>query len=138
MTADNQGSCKTCEVLANRIAELERKLACSRAEAIEDAINILNDMQLYTAFDAVEPIRSLATAPSGYVCVPVEPTDEMVNAFLTWPLPKDFSPDCGVYFKPKVEATWITPEWPSGTNLLTASQAREMLAHVLDAARGEK
>lgn len=46
--------------------------------------------------------------------------DEMVNRFLTWPLPADVYPDG-------------TPGQPGrcGTNLLTAAQAEAMLEHVL-------
>lgn len=54
-------------------------------------------------------------------------TDEMVNRFLNWRLPEDFVPDGGVSFqKPNHPMSW-----PVGTNLLTASQARRMLEHVL-------
>lgn len=51
----------------------------------------------------------------------MKPTDEMVNRFLAWPVPADVHPDG-------------TPGQPGriGTNLLSAAQAREMLAHVLD------
>lgn len=59
-------------------------------------------------------------------------TDEMVNRFLAWKLPKDFNPDGGIRFVPYPPAD--TPEnafWPVGTNLLTAEQARAMLEHVL-------
>lgn len=46
--------------------------------------------------------------------------DELVNRFLTWPVPADVYPDG-------------TPGQPgrTGTNLLTAAQARQMLTHVL-------
>lgn len=54
-------------------------------------------------------------------------TDEMVNRFLSWNLPADFMPDCYIAFKhPGGNASW-----PSGTNLLNAAQAREMLEHVM-------
>ena len=52
-------------------------------------------------------------------------TDEMVNRFLSWNLPQDFNPDGGIAFE------CGTGPWPSGTNLLNAHQAREMLEHVL-------
>ncbi len=52
-----------------------------------------------------------------------------VNRFLSWRVPEDFYPDCYVTFdKDKALAT---NQWPIGTNLLTATQARAMLAHVL-------
>ncbi len=51
-------------------------------------------------------------------------TDEMVNRFLQWPVPADVYPD-GIAGQPD----------RSGTNLLTAIQARAMLEHVLADAR---
>jgi hypothetical protein len=49
-------------------------------------------------------------------------TDELVTRFLTWPVPADVYPDG-------------TPGQPgrTGTNLLTAEQAKQMLTHVLAA-----
>lgn len=50
-------------------------------------------------------------------------TEEMINRFLSWPLPKDVCSDpCA-----------SLPGYPNrcGTNLLTANQARAMLEHVL-------
>ncbi len=46
--------------------------------------------------------------------------DELVSRFLTWPVPADVHPDG-------------TPGQPgrTGTNLLTAEQAKQMLGHVL-------
>lgn len=46
--------------------------------------------------------------------------DDLVNRFLTWPVPADVYPDG-------------TPGQPgrTGTNLLTAEQAKQMLTHVL-------
>lgn len=48
------------------------------------------------------------------------PTDDQVSRFLTWPVPADVYPDG-------------TPGQPgrTGTNLLTAPQAKAMLEHVL-------
>lgn len=52
----------------------------------------------------------------------------MVDAFLSWKLPTDFSPDCGISFaplgKPHPDALW--EPWPTGTNLFTAEQAAQM------------
>lgn len=55
----------------------------------------------------------------------------MVDRFLTWRLPEDFAPDCGISFDRK--AMHINDHyrmWPTGTNLLTAEQARQMLEYV--------
>lgn len=50
----------------------------------------------------------------------MKPIDQLVNRFLTWPVPADCHPDG-------------TPGQPgrTGTNLLTAEQAKAMLQHVL-------
>jgi hypothetical protein len=62
-------------------------------------------------------------------------TDDMVSRFLTWRLPDDFSPDCGVSFA-RVHPNGVTRYEPVGTNLLTAAQAKAMLEHVLGAGQG--
>jgi hypothetical protein len=60
-------------------------------------------------------------------------TEEMVDRFLMWPLPRDFSPDCGIGFDGRKDAGWHQSKtWPIGTNLLTAKQARAMLENVLN------
>lgn len=48
-------------------------------------------------------------------------TDEMVSRFLQWQLPIDFAPDGGISF------TAGTHTQPIGTNLLTATQAKQMI-----------
>jgi hypothetical protein len=54
----------------------------------------------------------------------------MVDRFLMWKVPADFSPDGGVKFEP-------APLYgggfhrPVGTNLLTATQAEAMVRHML-------
>ena len=59
------------------------------------------------------------------------PVDVMVDRFLGWKLPKDFSPDCGITFDAKKLEPW-PGMWPVGTNILTAIQAREMFEHLLE------
>lgn len=55
--------------------------------------------------------------------------DNLVNAFLCWPVPKDFAPDAGISFNPG--PTQHLPHcWPGGTNLFTADQAKAMLKHL--------
>lgn len=60
--------------------------------------------------------------------------DKMVNRFLCWRLPEDFAPDCCVKFTPEDHPNL----WPTGTNLLTASQARKMVLHMLSEAETTK
>lgn len=55
----------------------------------------------------------------------------MVDRFLGWKLPKNFSPDGGIsYTRPNyhesVDAT------PSGTNLFDAAQAEVMMRYMID------
>ena len=57
----------------------------------------------------------------------VEQIDKMVDRFLRWRLPDDFAPDCGVSFTPIHKDCW-----PVGTNLLTATQARDMIKYILE------
>lgn len=60
----------------------------------------------------------------------------MVDRFLSWKLPEDFSPDGGISFNPSYNEHTPHPmtREPTGTNLLNASQAEEMVRHILDAA----
>lgn len=62
-----------------------------------------------------------------------EQIKQMVNRFLCWKLPHDFSPDCGIVFDP-VANIGTAHEYrrePTGTNLLTATQAEAMVHHML-------
>lgn len=58
----------------------------------------------------------------------------MVNRFLGWPLPKDFSPDGGVEFE-RIGSKGTPYEFeraPSGTNLLHFQQAEAMVRYMID------
>ena len=57
--------------------------------------------------------------------------DAAVNRFLGWKLPDDFNPDGGITRNSKFNSLK-----PTGTNLLDATQAREMLAYVLGIEHG--
>lgn len=54
----------------------------------------------------------------------------MVERFLGWNLPKDFRPDGGISFDQ------VMPQGghrkPVGTNLLTATQAEDMIRHLTE------
>lgn len=65
----------------------------------------------------------------------------MVDRFLAWKLPEDFSPDAGISFEPEYNVEWNAQEGrppsrhePTGTNLFDATQAREMVLYMLDGA----
>lgn len=55
-------------------------------------------------------------------------TEQMVGRFLSWPLPTDFAPDCGITFTRSPHAGMS----PTGTNLLHFGQAKEMLEHCIN------
>jgi hypothetical protein len=59
------------------------------------------------------------------------PTDDqikqMVNRFLMWKLPADFSPDNGISLK-----NVFGQQWPIGTNLFTAAQAETMIRYMIE------
>lgn len=55
----------------------------------------------------------------------------MVDRFLGWKLPKTFGPDAGISFNPtELQKSGVHP-WPIGTNLLSATEAREMIEHIV-------
>ena len=62
-----------------------------------------------------------------------EQIKEITMRFLRWPLPDDFSPDCGISFEPmrNVGTRYEGRHEPVGTNLLNYSQAEAMVRHIL-------
>lgn len=63
----------------------------------------------------------------------------MVEKFLCWELPTDFSPDNGITFDP-IGSRGTPYEFrrkPVGTNLLTAQQAEAMIRHILAEGGGD-
>lgn len=65
-------------------------------------------------------------------------TDEqikhMVDRFLAWKLPNNFNPDAGISFKAEFNEHTDHPmrHEPVGTNLFSATQAEEMVRHMLE------
>lgn len=58
----------------------------------------------------------------------------MVDRFLGWKLPENFSPDGGVSFKRTCNEHTAHPSKnePSGTNLFDSTQAHAMVRYMLD------
>ena len=61
--------------------------------------------------------------------------DEMARRLMGWKLPRDFCPDAGISFKPtkpyegdEFGNSW----WPTGTNLLSVDQAKEMIKYMIE------
>jgi hypothetical protein len=63
-----------------------------------------------------------------------EQIKHMVNRFLMWKLPEHFNPDGGISFEPTYRGVGGVEfkREPIGTNLLTGTQADEMIRHLLD------
>ena len=79
----------------------------------EEVANNIEFEYYFTAADAISP----------------EVRVSMVSRFLGWPVPADFYPDGYVsFYRYNVRNA---SEWPTGMNLLTATQARDMLTYVL-------
>lgn len=104
-------------------AEYKPKHAhCTWPEVSLDAVEVSGGDD-YPA--AAEPFVVTGTGAAPAV------TDAMVSRFLSWNLPGDFAPDCYISFDRESAARLKC--WPTGTNLLTAAQARKMLEDVLGA-----
>lgn len=60
--------------------------------------------------------------------------NHMVDRFLGWNLPEDFSPDAGISFEPTYNkgTPYEARHRPIGTNLLNADQAKAMVRHMLE------
>lgn len=58
----------------------------------------------------------------------------MVDRFLGWRLPDNFTPDAGISFKPEFNEHTDYPmrHTPSGTNLFDAEQAETMIRYITD------
>lgn len=122
-----------------------RRLALEEAARFitEEGAHEPNDVQAAAIRALAEPPKDdapAALAPQQPAAQPVAfDLNAAVDRFLGWPLPQDFAPDGGITFDRKVRtaegekdrAEMRPAWWPVGTNLLTADQARAMLAHVL-------
>jgi len=87
----------------------------------------LGDLAVRLGF--VEHLEAAPQPPAQPVGVP--DVGAMVDRFLSWPLPKDFAPDCWISFRHTPDARGYAPTWPIGTNLFTADQAKAMFEYVL-------
>lgn len=57
----------------------------------------------------------------------------IVERFLQWKLPSNFSPDAGISFEPdfNIHTDYPMKHKPTGTNLLNYTQATEMIRYIL-------
>lgn len=96
----------------------------------------LNPEQYRTDGGAINyrKVKAAILHPDEY---PVDGTVEIlqaVNRFLGWKLPKEFCPDSFISFDREKHSQWggYPNSWPTGTNLLTADQAREMFEYCFE------
>lgn len=84
--------------------------------------------------DAVRAIQRLQGKGALPRARPGDPEmNAMVDRFLGWKLPQDFSPDCGIAFDGRKDDEWNKNKtWPVGTNLFTADQVKSMLEYVVN------
>lgn len=94
-------------------------------------VAVLEEMQ-----DRLNTPEPSSDSPSSFT-----PTEDeikaMVDRFLSWPLPEDFSPDAGIEFEPEYNHDYnasrgLPPSRhsPTGTNLFDADQAKAMIKHI--------
>ncbi len=116
------------KVEAVRLARANKAMNFLRQSGID--ISPLRD----SIADSVPAVAAEPRAPQApsldRECLKMKVTEEMVNRFLSWKMPESFGPDCYVMFHR--EKAKRANQWPVGTNILTAPEARAMLEHVLE------
>lgn len=102
--------------------------ACQKEQAIQRMMRRLAELLDEDQFSEMEEMArdaGVSPAPERDVLIA-----GAVNRFLGWQLPDDFYPDCGISFDR------TRTYHPIGTNLFTASQAKQMFEYVLDEQAG--
>lgn len=113
-----------------RLITTANRLRSAKPNNIVDAARLLQENP---AFALTELERELADA----LVAATEPKEDpsvkrMVDRFLRWKLPEHFRPDCGISFTPARYDNDKRVQWPTGTNLLDANQAEEMVRHMIE------
>jgi hypothetical protein len=95
-------------------------------ELLESLVSDLREIAAEWADGSTEQLTLMVAADT--IAARTAVTDEMVNRFLSWPLPASVCSDLIV--------TQAGAPHRIGTNLLTATEARAMLEHVLECHSG--
>jgi hypothetical protein len=108
---------------SNSYVKCRMCFAMSDDGSVERAVDAWNTRSLPSADRADGKIRTVEMTE--------DQIEHMARRFLSWRLPKNFSPDAGISYTrpnyaPEVDAT------PSGTNLLDYNQARDMVLSMVD------
>lgn len=87
--------------------------------------------QLAQASAIIRALTKPASAPAK--TPPAPDVARMVNRFLGWRLPKPWHPDNGISYKrPNYGHAPADHDWPTGTNLFDAEQAKQMIEYMLE------
>jgi hypothetical protein len=94
-------------------------------------------LRVSTTLGELRKVRSAsyaASLPSAPAKTPPAPdVARMVNRFLGWRLPKPWHPDNGISYKrPNYGHAPADHDWPTGTNLFDAEQAKQMIEYMLE------
>lgn len=128
--------------LINKEGQQVSSMTRTSVDQVRDANIVYSALELTSALD-----RGVNITPEqlykhlvgrDYIQQPVAAlsvTPEMIGRFLSWMLPEDFSPDCGITFDARAYSEGRVTFWPTGTNLFTAEQAKAMLEHALGVTR---
>ena len=109
-------------------------VALQNLEELKDW-DFMCDLEIAGSDELLQLIDGAIDAIKEHKCETSIQIDTLVDRFLRWRLPADFSPDAGIEFKKPSE---LFPEmenadevhWPIGTNLLDATEAKAMLEYV--------
>jgi hypothetical protein len=132
----------TCHVTwegLNEFAQLIEARLAARSDDRQSGEAVLPLGNMHNSSETIQAhIRqSMPNVSKELVALMTSPSiDECVNRFLGWKLPKDFDPDGGINFN-KLPHLHDSHEWPVGTNLFTAIQAKAMFEYVLSGATVE-
>ena len=100
-----------------------------RAISDAEAVGIAMEVMLKDAATIAKLESELAKAQARIVELEtlVPDINSMTARFLGWKLPEDFCPDCYIAFN-REEASG-QHQWPTGTNLFTATEAKSMFEY---------
>jgi hypothetical protein len=131
----NEVSKETPALRLLRSVEIDSEVAqmtdLQLADALLERIWATLDMNSAEASFVSEAIDRLCKAPQ---LAPQPDVKRMVERFLQWRLPENFTPDCGISFKKTFNENTPHPmtHEPTGTNLFDYGQAEEMVHYMLE------
>jgi len=113
-------------------------------QSCQDILNQTYTPPEASGFDRVTSSKTTENEHVETTCSPdteleKEVVKHLVDRFLGWRLPRDFHPDCGISFGREYNVSYNANQGlppsihePTGTNLFTADQAKEMFRFLLE------